>query len=300
MGRVTVLGSINRDLVLDLTRLPGPGETVIAHGSSEQPGGKGANQAAAAARAGAVVRMVGAVGDDSAAAVALDPLRSEGIDVTAVRRVTGQSTGLAVVSLDADGENSIVVVPGANGAVGEREVAAARTGARGDVLLCQLEVPVAAVAAAAAQGRVSGAVVILNAAPATPAAGELLGDVDVLVVNEHEACLLGGGDDPREAGRRLATSHELVCVVTLGAAGAMAFRTTEEPLTCPAPRVRAVDTTGAGDAFVGYLAAGLCAGGGLEEALRAAVRAGAVAVTRRGALDAVPRRSELDPDPDPN
>ncbi|MGJ9411192.1 ribokinase [Aeromicrobium sp. CF4.19] len=292
MGQVIVLGSLNRDLVLHVDRLPGPGETLTATGSAEQSGGKGANQAIAAARAGAAVRMIGALGADSSAAVVLDPLRREGIDVTAVRSVPELPTGLAVVSVAADGENSIVVLPGANGDVDAREVAAARP-RRGDVLLCQLEVPLTAVAAAAAQARAAGALVVLNTAPADSAATAVLGDVDVLVANQHEARLLAGREDSLEAARLLAAEHNLVCVVTLGADGAVAFRPDGEILSRQAVSVSAIDTTGAGDTFVGYLATGLCEGRDLAEVLADAVAAGTIAVTRRGALDAVPRRGEL-------
>lgn len=292
MGQVIVLGSLNRDLVLHVDRLPGPGETLTAAGSTEQAGGKGANQAAAAARAGADVRMIGAVGDDPAASVVLDPLRREGLDVSAVRAVADVPTGLAVVSVAADGENTIVVVAGANGLVDAHDVAATRPG-RDDVLLCQLEVPLAAVAAAASQARAAGALVVLNAAPADPAAASILGDVDVLVVNQHEARLLAGHHQALEAARLLSVEHSLVCVVTLGADGAVAFQPDGETLSVPAVPVTAVDTTGAGDTFSGYLAAGLGDREGLAVALTDAVAAGAVAVTRLGALDAVPYRTEL-------
>jgi ribokinase len=294
-GTVVVLGSLNRDLVTRVTRLPGAGETVTAPDLQQGAGGKGANQAVAAARAGAGVRMVGAVGDDVAAELVTGPLEAAGVDTDGVRRVTGATTGTALVCVDDHGENTIVVVPGANDVLDADDVDRACAAlAAGDVLLCQLEVPLPVVAAAARAARGRGASVVLNAAPAVGRAADLLGDVDVLVVNEHEAVLLADRTDPVAAARALADEHGLTCVVTLGSAGAQVCRPGAEPVVVAAPEVDVADTTGAGDAFVGYLAAGLAAGLDVQAALPDAVAAGALAVTRHGAMAAAPTRHELD------
>jgi len=291
---VVVLGSLNRDLVTRVERLPGPGETVSAPRLEQGAGGKGANQVVAAARAGARVRMVGAVGDDDAARLVLAPLEEAGVDTAGVRRVEGGTTGTALVCVDEAGENTITVVPGANAHLVDEDVRRACSGlGGGDVLLCQLEVPLAVVAAAAGSASEEGALVVLNAAPADPSVLPVLDDVDVLVVNEHEARLLSGSDDPVAAAASLADRFDLTCVVTLGAQGARSCRPGEEPFAVAAPAVQAVDSTGAGDSFVGYLVAGLAAGLDVADALPDAVAAGALAVTRPGAMVAVPRRDEL-------
>lgn len=260
---LTVVGSLNVDVVVRVSSLPRPGETLLGTSVARLPGGKGANQAAALAALGVPVALVGAVGDDPDAALCLDSL--PGVDVSGVRRVAAP-TGLAVVQVDDTGENSIVVVPGAN-ALAEAPAVV------GD-LLVQLEVVALAV-------RRATGLVVLNAAPATALPADLLGQVDVLVVNESEAALLPTGPPVRRG-----------VVVTLGARGAVVTASDGTRTSVAAPAVDAVDTVGAGDAFVGALVAALLDGADLVEAARHGCAAGAIAVTRPGARSA-PTREEL-------
>ncbi len=293
MTGVTVLGSLNVDEIATVTRLPAPGETVLATGLTRRPGGKGANQAVAAARAGARVRMVGATGDDAGDSLLRAALAADGVDSTAVRCLSGVPTGLALVTVQDDGENTITVVTGANRALGAADALDACEGlGDGDALLLQLEVPYAVVAEAARAASVAGARVVLNAAPAAPV-DDLLPDVDVLVVNEHECRTLATGrTDPAAAAVSLARAHGLLVVVTLGAGGA-AWTAGEEPVTYPAPAVRAVDSTGAGDTFTGFLAAGLASGSTIDHALPIAVAAASIAVTRVGAQEGIPYAADV-------
>jgi len=268
MGRVVVLGSLNVDLVAAVDRHPGPGETVLAEGDLRRfAGGKGANQAVAAAGAGARVAMVGAVGDDDAGRVYLARLQDRGIDTSAVRVVSGQPTGQAWITVsDNDAENMIVVVPGANSHLTDVDAGLGD----GDVLLAQLEVPVEVVATAASRAHAAGARVVLNAAPYAALPPDLAAVADPVVVNEHEALLLAdSGVVPRSL------------LVTFGAAGCSWDGERFEGTPVPAEEV--VDTTGAGDAFCGALAAALAGGAGRADAVRAAGEAGASAVRRSGA-----------------
>jgi len=268
MGRVVVLGSLNIDLVAAVDRHPRPGETVLAQEDLRRyAGGKGANQAVAAAEAGAQVALVGAVGDDDGGRAYLARLRQRGIDVSGVRVVPGQPTGQAWITVsDLDAENMIVVVPGANARLGEVDLQLAD----GDVLLVQLEVPMAVVAAAAAHAQAAGARVVLNAAPYAALPPDLSAVADPVVVNEHEALLLAdSGVVPPSL------------LVTFGGAGC-SWDGKEHEGT-PVPEDELVDSTGAGDAFCGALAAALADGAGREDAVRLASAAGAAAVRRAGA-----------------
>jgi ribokinase len=266
-GRVVVLGSINIDLVCTTTTNPGPGETVRGTSLTRRPGGKGANQALAAARAGADVHLVGAVGDDHDGRSYERALREHGVETYLVAKF-GLPTGHALVLVDQTAENSIVVVPGANGALSPVEARTALTGLRtGDVLMLQLELALPTVAAAARHARAAGATVVLNPSPWHPSVSTLLDDVDVLIVNEEEARALGS----RPLGVEV--------VRTLGARGAAL----EGVSQVGADAVEAVDTTGAGDAFAGTFAAALAHGGDLEEALQQAVAAGSAACLHDGA-----------------
>jgi ribokinase len=253
------------------------------------PGGKGANQAIAvarAARAGSTCCFLGAVGDDGFGVNLKGTLRAAGVDVSSLRTVHGPS-GVALITVDAGGENSIVVAPGANGTMVELTEPECLAIAGATMLLCQLEIPVETVAAAAAVAREHGTYVLLNAAPARPLPSEILTLVDVLIVNEHEAATLAEGVDallkvvPR-------------VVLTLGAAGAVYADRSGTSLRVPAPKVDAVDTTAAGDAFTGAYAVALAEGRPAEEALRWACAAGAVCATRPGASSALPVRAEID------
>jgi len=313
-----VVGSANADLVARCQRLPAPGETVLASGLSTHPGGKGLNQAVAAARDGAVTAFIGAVGDDAHAGLLRAALTDSGVDVSRLSTVTGPS-GTALICVDDQGANTIVVAAGANVAV--RAPGPALAPGRGDVLVLQLEIPEPAVRATAMAARAAGALVVLNAAPARTLDRELLAVVDHLVVNETEALTLSGpgaNADPATspatnpatdratdpATDAIAAATDLLAaaasvVLTRGAAGAVVLRRDAagrptQPLPVPATAVDAVDTTGAGDTFVGVLAAGLARGAALDDAVRRAVAAATISVTRSGAVPSIPDRSETD------
>lgn len=293
-GHVVVVGSANVDLVVAVPRHPRGGETVLGGDLVRSPGGKGANQAVAAARAGgARTTFVGALGRDDAADLLLASLRGAGVATDAVVRLD-VPTGTALITVDPTGENAIVVAPGANARLAvDGDAAAAVTTA--DVVLAQLEVPLGTVVAAA-RARREGALMVLNAAPSRDLPDDLWAELDLLVVNEHEARDLAGdapGGTPEALAAALLDRVPAV-VVTLGAAGCLVARRGTDAVRIAAPRVEAVDTTGAGDTFCGVLAAGLAQGADLPAAARRAALAGARAVTRHGAQDAVPTLAELD------
>lgn len=289
-GRVAVVGSANVDLVVDVDRHPGPGETVLGGDLRRSPGGKGANQAVAAARAGgAVTAFVGALGRDDAAELLLESLRGAGVATEAVGRVDGPS-GTALITVTPDGENSIVVAAGANARLALTPAAAAAV-AGADVVLAQLEVPLEVVLAAAAARR-PGCLLVLNAAPSRPLPDEVWAAVDVLVVNEHEAIDLSPGGGVDAAVERLLERVPTV-VVTMGALGALVASRGAPVVRVPSIDVDPVDSTGAGDTFCGVLAARLADGVEVVAAVRAAVVAGALAVTRRGAQSGVPTAAEV-------
>lgn len=275
MASIAVVGSINLDLVATAPRLPRPGETIAATAFDRHPGGKGANQALAARRAGAHVAMVGAVGDDGLADEALALLRDGGVDTSTVSMVGGP-TGLALITVAEDGENQIVVVPGANASVAVH----GPTVRGADLVLCQLEIPSTVVGEAAGA---AGGLFCLNAAPASPLAEEVLGRADVIVVNETERDLLS--DELRGV--------TALVVVTMGPAGAKAFRSGRLVAEAHPPAVDAIDTVGAGDAFVGGFAARLAEGASIARALEWGCVAGAIAVTRRGAQPSLPEAGEV-------
>ena len=293
---VVVFGSITLDLVTRVPRLPSPGETLIGSGFASYPGGKGANQALAAARAGAAVRMYGAVGRDAAAESALALLRDGSVDVSGVRAVDA-TTGSATILVDDTGENAIVVVPGANEKVDSDAVPDAVL-APGAVLLLQQEVPAPANAALIVRAARAGMRIVLNAAPARPLARELLAMIATLIVNESEAASLGPllGWPPETGGFAAAAAADidgLEVIVTRGAAGALSVRG-HDSIQVAAPRVDVIDTTGAGDAFAGAFAAALDAGGDRIRALSVAAAAGSLACTMHGAQPALPSRDSID------
>ncbi len=289
MNGVFVVGSINQDFVLRLERRPEPGETVTDADLSLHPGGKGANGAVAAARLGAEVTMFGRVGEDAFGAELVENLRENGVGTRHVESVPDAPTGSAFVTVTPDGENAIVVSPGANRRFGPEEVEAAAEDLRkARVLVAQLEVSVEAVERAARIVTDAGGRFLLNLAPPRQVPDDLLRRCDPLVVNEHEAAfLLGEEAGPEEAAQRLLQLGSASAVVTLGAAGAV-FASGETMERFPAPEVEVVDTTGAGDAFVGALAVKLTEDTPLEEAVPYAVVAGAVAVAREGAQGSLP------------
>jgi ribokinase len=280
---ICVVGSVNLDIVVAVERHPAPGETVLGGDRTELPGGKGANQAVAAARLGREVALVGRVGEDAAGTRLRAGLRDEGVDVTFLAADRDAPSGVALIAVAADGENTIIVSPGANAHVGEHDVAAARDVLAGAaVTLLQLEIPGAAVDAAV---RGAGGTVVLNPAPARALEPQLLARVDVLVPNRGELALLGGSGAPEAVARSLPGPGAVV--VTLGADGALVVEGARVERV-PAPRVEAVDTTGAGDTFCGALADALARGAELVEAARWAVAAAALSVGRAGAQGGMP------------
>ena len=275
-GTVVVVGSLNQDVIVATDRRPAAGETVLGRSLRTAQGGKGANQAAAAARAGARVAMIGCVGDDAAGEALVAGLERAGVDTGGVRVLGGETSGTAVIVVDGDGENSIVVVGGANDRLGAGDVAVGDAA----VVLAQLEVPEAAVVAAAT----GAARFVLNASPVRALPDAVLRAADPLIVNAGEAAALAGeeGGDPDALARALRERGARSVVVTLGADGAR-WTTAEGTLACAAPAVEVVDTTGAGDVFAGTLAAALADGAAPPDALAAAVAAGAEAVGWPGA-----------------
>ncbi len=276
---VCVVGSANLDLVATVERLPGPGETVPGGSFAEYPGGKGLNQAVAAARAGASVAFVGALGEDSAAAALRAVMAEDGIDSTHVTTVP-VATGRALIGVAAHGENSIIVVAGANGTVTATELPSAR------VVLTQLEVPLDAVERALRAGRAAQAITVLNPAPVQAIDARILQWCDIVVPNEHEVELLGGV-------AHLLTSGARAVVVTMGSRGSE-LHTTDGVVHIQAFSVVPVDTTGAGDTFSGSLCARLAAGDDLPTALRFASAAGALCTTTAGAVPSIPRRAAVE------
>ncbi|PZF95853.1 ribokinase [Micromonospora deserti] len=299
-ARVIVVGSANLDLVVSTPQLPRPGETVLGGDFRTVPGGKGANQAVAAARAGATCEFVGAVGSDEFGRQLRDSLAGAGVDVRGLRSVPGPS-GVALIAVDQAAENFIVVAPGANAALTDLDAADRAAVGAADVLLLQLEVPLPTVVRAADLARAGGTTVVLNAAPAAPLPAELLDMVDVLVVNEHEAAVVAGvfSDDPAVLLDALLALVPRV-VLTLGARGAAYADRRGVRRSVPAPVVDAVDTTAAGDAFTGALAVGWAERGGavdadaVTDALRWACAAGAACAQRPGASTALPERAAID------
>ena len=298
--RVTVLGSLNMDISVTVPRLPEPGATVLGSAARFTPGGKGANQAVAAARLGASVRLAGCVGGDDFGRRLLAALRDAGVDAGAVRTVTGIPTGLAMISVDRAGENLITVAPGANHEVSEEQAVAAASH-DDDILVICAEIPVPAIRSAL-RARPRGARCVLNLAPAPEKAAALVAsageNLDWLVVNETEAAAVLGrpvsglADAARAAGQLVAAGARHA-VVTAGAHGAALAQGGETAQVIEAFPVEAVDTVGAGDTFVGALAVALAAGVPAAEAVRAAAAAGATAATRPGAQAGMPRPADI-------
>ncbi len=305
-GRVCVLGSLNMDLIVRVPQLPTPGQTLLGGELLTLPGGKGANQAVAAARAGAQVEMIGAVGTDTYGDRMLDVVRGDGVDVSRIQRRAEIPTGVAVIVVgsEAGGENMIVVASGANGTVSPGDVRISRAAIEAaDVTLMQLECPLESVIEAAGIAQRAGKAVVLNAAPARPLPAELLGSIDVLVVNRSEASLLTGVPEHADPDDLLAAATRLGprgVVLTLGSQGSRA-RFGSGTIVGPAFVVAAVDAVAAGDAFVGTLAA--CLSGlsidrreqpdALCMVLTLASAAGALATTRAGAIPSLPRLAEV-------
>ncbi|MFI2640254.1 ribokinase [Streptomyces sp. NPDC018610] len=292
-----VVGSANADLVIGVERRPAAGETVLGSDLAVHPGGKGANQAVAAARLGARTALLARVGDDAHGRLLLDSQRAAGVDPAGVL-VGGAPTGVALITVDPSGDNSIVVSPGANGRLTPKDVRAAAGLVRSArVVSAQLEIPLETVVEAVRR-LADGSRFVLNPSPPRELPPELLEACDPLIVNEHEAkVILGGdgvGDDPEDWARALLARGPRSVVVTLGAEGALVASADGAAVRVPSVKVDAVDTTGAGDAFTAALAWRLGAGASLAEAATYAARVGAVAVTRRGAQESYPTADEVE------
>jgi ribokinase len=292
-ARICVVGSINVDLTFRAPRLPRPGETVTGHGFQQGFGGKGANQAVAAARLGAQVTMIGRVGNDAFGTQALHNLQANGIDTRFIRADAQRPTGIAAIVLDDAATNCIVVIPGANGALAPADIHTAADAIRSaDVVICQLEVPLDTVLETFRIARSAGVRTILNPAPAQPLPAELLENADICVPNETELELLTGRDFGEVEAIAVAAqelSATVQVVVTLGGSGAWVQGEIMTP-----PAVAALDSTGAGDTFIGCLAVSLVEGLSLREAVRRANVAAALSVTRLGTQTAIPTRAEVE------
>ncbi len=300
-GKIVVVGSLNMDLVGCAPRLPVAGETITGHTYFDAPGGKGANQAYAAAKLGGRVSMVGRVGTDDFGRRMRSNLEQAGCDVSSVLSVSDCASGIALIFVADDGHNAIMVLPGANGRLSPVDVeATAGHFENAAYVLLQLETPLATVVSAAHAARRAGARVILDPAPARPLSDQLLSLVDVLTPNETEAAILAGLPphrlDPVQAGEigsQLRSRGAATVIVKLGEQGCVLV-TAEEPRHIPAPDVQAVDTTAAGDVFNAGLAVALSEGADLAGACQFANRAAALSVTRRGAQPAAPSRAEVE------
>jgi len=298
MGRVFVAGSINMDVVATAERHPAIGETVAGKDVLYFPGGKGANQAVAASKLGAATTLIGRLGKDSFGDELRAFLARQGVDVSLVQDTPDAHTGTAIITL-ANVDNTIVVVPGANALVTSDDVGSADL-AKGDIAVSQFEIPLAAIAAFFNRARTAGATTILNPAPARPFDAELLRLVDILVLNETELALLAGcelrdTDDTAQfvgAARSLQINPALIICVTLGKRGAVAL-VGGEVVTVAGRSVSAVDTTGAGDCFVGALAARLAQGANMSDALGYANLAASICVQRMGAAPSMPTAAEV-------
>lgn len=303
MAKIVVVGSFNMDLVVRMPAIPRPGETLLGGVFATYPGGKGANQAVAAARLGGQVIMVGRVGADAFGDQLLAVARGEGIDTRFVGVDPHAATGVALIEVDAQGQNSIAVASGANFMLTAADVAAAFAQIEQvDLLVMPLETPLDTILTAAKLAHRAGARVVLNPAPAQHLAAELLENVDVLIPNEHEAAMMAGSeirspDDARRAAAHLLRSGPGSVIVTLGSQGALIAEAAEpEPIYThvPAFAVKPVDTTAAGDGFVGALAVALGEGRPLPAAARFASAAAAISVTRIGAQPSLPARAEVE------
>lgn len=298
-ANVVIVGSLNMDLVTRAPRLPAGGETLVGHSFATVPGGKGANQAVAAARLGAQVAMVGCVGDDAYGVQLRAALEAEGIDCAAVNVIAGESSGVASILVDDASQNAIVIVAGANGQLTPASVDTVDELLAGaQVVICQLEVPLATVARVLERARALGKIVILNPAPASaPLPANWYAWIDYLIPNESEAAVLSGLAVASLASADAAASVLLSAgatnvIVTLGGQGAL-FANRSQSRHFPAIAVQALDTTAAGDTFVGGFAAALAAGKSESEALRFGQIAAAISVTRAGAQPSIPTLQQV-------
>ena len=298
-GPVIVVGSLNADVNVLLDRMPERGETVLGEDVTHHPGGKGLNQAVAAARFGAAVHLVGAVGSDAGGEMLRDVAAREGIDVGSLVTLPGAS-GTALIEVEPDGANRIVVIRGANARLSPQTVREAIAAvADPAVVLVQCEIPIEAIEAAMEAGRAAGALTILNPAPVVPLSHDLLTHVDVIVPNEHEAELLTGLPtntlvDAQEAAALFNEQGIAYGIITRGSHGSVWSTTAHGAGSTPTYPVTAVDTVSAGDAFCGVLAAALAEGHDFQDAMRSASAAGALATTVVGAVSCLPTRAQID------
>ncbi len=298
MKKILVLGSLNMDLVTQVNKTPRVGETVVGHGLTAIPGGKGANQAVAIGRLGGLVTMLGRVGDDSYGAALTRNLAENNVGRQFVEVVPGQSSGVAMIMVNEDGDNSIVVIPGANYELGMSDLCPEIFSGY-DYLLAQLESPIDVIESAFKMAKELGMVTVLNPAPARPLSKELLRQVDLLIPNETECEALTGilpDDDSslQECGEILQQRGVREIIITLGVKGACYISAAKEMRRLPARSVRTVDTTAAGDGFIGGLLYGMARGEGIEQAMLRGVAVAAVAVTRLGAQSSLPTLDEVE------
>jgi ribokinase len=295
--RVIVVGSSNTDMIVRAARLPLPGETVLGGDLTTAAGGKGANQAVAAARLGAHVTFVGRIGQDMFGQQTLAAFQREGLNLEYLHQDADTPSGVALIVVGPGGQNIIAVAPGANRNLSTADVTAAQPAiAQARVMVLQLEIPITTVLAAALAARKAGLTVILNPAPAEALPTPLYEAVDVLTPNEHEAALLTGmsPDQPEAAAAALLGRQVGTVIVTLGEAGVVVARRGEPPRRLPGFRVRAVDSTAAGDAFNGALAVALARGDEFDGAVRYAQAVAAISVTRHGAQPSLPKADEVE------
>lgn len=299
MNKVIVVGSVNMDITARTDKLPDTGETVAARSVEYLPGGKGLNQAVAAAKIGTTVVLAGCLGSDSFADELASFIRRHKIDVSCLRR-SEKNSGIALITVDERGQNTIVVAPGSNADVCPEDVKKLPV-SPGDVVVCQFEIPPAAVAAAFAKARRYGARTILNPSPVCPIPDEIFRNTDILIVNETELAFLSreNVDENTPAGKiadaaeKLKTDTEQTVIVTLSSRGALVAGS-KDMLFVDSYKVPAVDTVGAGDCFAGVFAAKLAEGKDVGESVKTAARAAAVCVTRKGAAPAMPDAGELE------
>jgi ribokinase len=296
---ITVVGSLNMDLVTYTGRMPVTGETIMGKSFRQIPGGKGANQADAIAKLGAKVKMIGCVGCDDMGNTLLEALQNDGVDVAMVKRVEGISTGIASITVDASGNNCIIVVPGANYklSIGDLE-ASYEVIQNSEVVVAQLEVPIEAVKFAIKTAKQMGKLTILNPAPAIELEDEFLSNVDILVPNDTELELLSGIQvnkvgDLESAAQVLINKGVRELIVTLGSKGCIHINKSGSK-AYPAYKVSAIDTTAAGDSFIGAVAVAISEGKSLEEAISFATAVGALTVTKEGAESSLPLREEVE------
>ena len=296
MTEIFVVGSLNADLVVKSPRFPQPGETISGEDLQIIPGGKGANQAVAAARQGVKTTMLGRVGSDSFAPFLIDNLKANQVDTSHVI-ADSSATGTAIIVVDANGQNSIVLSPGANGNVSPADVDSASF-SNSKLLLLQLEIPTPTVLHAAQQARVNGLTVILNPAPAKPLPAELISTVDILIPNESELSLLTGlpvndATSAEKAAKEIMKQGVKTVIVTLGGKGALLV-TAQQTTQVDTYKVNVVDTTAAGDAFIGGFASALLSGKSLEDSVRHGCACGALATTKFGAQPSLPTKEEVE------